>query len=55
MLTDNRTHEIIVPKCPLCGGKWVFYDGILGYESLVCEKCRFDYQQIKIVVKRKEG
>lgn len=27
-------------KC-LCGGELVYYDGCLGYEAMVCQKCGF--------------
>lgn len=36
---DCRIHA---GKCPVCLGKLKFYDGMLGYESLVCEKCGLD-------------
>lgn len=48
MQTDNRTYEIKAHYCPLCFGKWKFYDGALGYESLKCEQCGFDINDIKI-------
>jgi hypothetical protein len=25
------------PVCPMCGGEWKYYDGALGYESLICD------------------
>lgn len=52
MEIDKRTFEIEVNKCPLCGGSWRYYNGCLGYESLVCEVCRFDIKEIKIVEKK---
>lgn len=29
-------------KCPKCGGAMLFYDGCLGYESIVCKRCGYD-------------
>ena len=46
---DTRTFKVVMPTCPLCQGKWVYYDGALGYESLICEVCRFDINEIKVV------
>ena len=48
MNIDTRTYTIKVESCPLCNGKWRFYDGALGYENLVCKNCNFDIQEIKI-------
>lgn len=48
MKIDNRTFEIEVLSCPLCGGAWKYYGGALGYESLTCEACGFDINEIKI-------
>ena len=31
-----------LPNCPKCGTKMKFYDGCLGYESIVCPDCRYD-------------
>lgn len=27
-------------KCPFCEQFLIFYDGILGYEALKCDKCK---------------
>jgi uncharacterized protein (DUF983 family) len=43
--------RIVVEKCPHCGGEWKWYDGCLGYESLVCKKCGLDIQDIRVVAK----
>ena len=53
MLTDNRVFNVVVPDCPLCHSQWIYYDGALGYESLVCNKCRFDINEIKITTDQK--
>lgn len=45
---DERRHIIVVECCPLCGGSWRFYEGSLGYETLICTRCRFDINAIKI-------
>ena len=36
--------------CPKCKElkEFKFYDGLLGYESIVCSKCGFDANDIKI-------
>lgn len=47
--SDVQEYSIVVKECPICGGKWKFYDGLLGYESLKCIKCGFDINDIKIV------
>ena len=31
-----------LPKCPKCGTQMRFYDGSLGYSSIVCPKCNYD-------------
>jgi hypothetical protein len=33
-------------KCILCGGELKHYDGILGYESMQCEKCHWDINSL---------
>jgi len=47
---------IRIKACPQCGdtGRWKYYDGCLGYESLVCAKCGLDVNDIKIVVNYKQ-
>jgi len=39
----NNEHGYIgKPKKCACGGIYVYYNGALGYESLVCNKCNID-------------
>lgn len=35
-----------MPSCPQCGGALAYYDGALGYESLQCQKCRWDIAEL---------
>lgn len=28
-------------RCPFCKSKLEYYDGALGYEAMVCKKCKF--------------
>lgn len=51
---DQRSFFLVVKCCPLCSGKWRKYDGALGYESLTCERCGFDINEIKITAQKKE-
>ena len=46
----QTTYKIKIEACPCCGwkGEWVYYDGALGYESMICPKCRLDINDIKI-------
>ena len=39
---NNKYGYIGKPKQCKCGGIFVYYDGLLGYESLVCNKCKLD-------------
>lgn len=48
-MTDQRAFYIQLDRCPFCGGRWRHYDGALGYESLICERCRFDIQGVKAI------
>ena len=34
------------PVCPNCGGEWEYYDGSLGYESLKCNVCNIDINDL---------
>lgn len=60
-VTENqKAKAIAVPQekairitaCPQCGytGKWKYYDGCLGYESLVCPQCNLDVRDIAVQV-----
>ncbi len=46
---NNEYGYIGKPKKCKCGGIFVFYNGCLGYESLVCNKCKIDINDIKEV------
>lgn len=47
---------IYIPFCPKCGCKFEYYSGCLGYESMVCPKCKLDIQDIKLSCEQpKEG
>jgi len=35
-------------NCPKCGGKWRYYNGLLGYESERCEACGLDIADLWI-------
>lgn len=39
-----------MPNCPKCNVALVYYDGCLGYESLVCPICHYDIQDDQIVI-----
>ena len=39
---NNQYGYIGEPQYCDCGGILVYYDGLLGYESLVCNKCKKD-------------
>jgi len=41
---NNEFGYIGKPKKCKCGGTYKWYDGCLGYESLVCDKCGRDIQ-----------
>ena len=28
-------------ECPFCDDKLTYYDGALGYEAYLCDKCKF--------------
>jgi transcription initiation factor TFIIIB Brf1 subunit/transcription initiation factor TFIIB len=43
---------LICPTCPKCGGKWVYYDGAMGYESMVCNKCGVDIADFRLSPER---
>ena len=44
--------SIRITACPQCGyaGTWKYYDGCLGYESLVCPHCHLDVRDIAVQV-----
>lgn len=39
---NNQYGYVGQPQYCDCGGILVFYDGLLGYESLVCSQCKKD-------------
>jgi hypothetical protein len=41
-IENNKYGYIDKPKKCKCGGIYEYYDGFLGYESLVCNKCGKD-------------
>ena len=51
-MEKQQVYTVKISTCPCCGwtGKWIYYDGALGYESLICPKCRLDVNDIKIEV-----
>ena len=51
-ITVSQKGSIRITACPQCGyaGKWKYYDGCLGYESLVCPHCNLDVRDIAVHV-----
>jgi len=35
----------MIGDCYRCGGDTKYYDGLLGYEAMVCVKCDFHYNE----------
>ena len=51
-MEKQTVYSIKISTCPCCGweGKWIHYDGCVGYESFICPQCRLDVRDITIEV-----
>lgn len=51
-MKPEAVYKIKMSVCPCCrwDGKWIRYDGCVGYESLICPKCLLDVNDINIEV-----